>query len=189
MSVALSLTQMPSLAETRAMPLTPPRTLEALYAAHATTVWRWVRRLTGSPVDVDDLVQEVFLQAHRSLPGFRGASQEATWLYRITARVVSRHRRARHASAKREGESTATPAAAPPTPEDQVQGAQAEALLYRALDGLNDRQRALLIAFELEELSGPQIAEALGIKQSTLWVQLHRARAALHEELEKLDAH
>jgi RNA polymerase sigma-70 factor (ECF subfamily) len=156
-------------------------TFDALYAAYATTVFRWVRRLGGPGADVEDLVQEVFLRVHLALPSFRGESQARTWLYRIVVRVVSRHRRRRRWPVP-EDENLQT------SPEEATGAREAEATLYRALDRLELRQRALLVAFELEELSGVEIANALGIKPATLWVQLHRARIALQRELDHLHA-
>ncbi len=159
-------------------------TFEAIYLEHAPSVLRWVRRLAGPGADVEDLAQEVFLRVHRSLPTFRGESQARTWLYRIVVRVVMRQRRRRLRLAQ-EDELSPSPR---PSPEDELGARRSEAILYRALDQLDPRQRALLVAFELEELTGTEIAAALGIKRSTLWVQLHRARAALQEELELLHA-
>ncbi len=153
-------------------------TFDAIYSAHALTVFRWVRRLAGPGTDVEDLVQEVFLRVHRALPGFRGESQARTWLYRIVIRVVNRHQRRRRMPAAEDDLQI--------SPEDEMGAREAEAILYRALDQLDPRQRALLVAFELEELSGTEIAAALKIKRSTLWVRLHRARLALQRELELL---
>jgi len=161
-------------------------TFEAIYQEHAPTVLRWVRRLAGPGADVDDLGQEVFLRVHRSLPAFRGESQVRTWLYRIVVRVVMRHRQRRMPMAQ-EDDARPSPRLSPGlSPEDELGAREAEAILYRALDHLDPRQRALLVAFELEELTGTEIAEALGIKRSTLWVRLHRARLALQKELELL---
>jgi RNA polymerase sigma-70 factor (ECF subfamily) len=162
-------------------------TFEAIYAAHAPTVFRWVRRLAGPGADVEDLVQEVFFRVHRALPGFRGEAQPRTWLYRIAVRVVTRHGRVKRWLRLPIRDSATLPSSSA-SPEEELSAREAEGLLYRALDRLDARARALLVAFELEELSGAEIAKALGIKQPTLWVQLHRARLALQRELERLHA-
>ena len=62
-----------------------------LYRSHAAEVSRWVRSLAGPEVDIEDLVQEVFVIAHRS--DFRGDSTASTWLFGIAANLVKRHRR------------------------------------------------------------------------------------------------
>lgn len=148
----------------------------ALYAAHAADVWRWARRMGGPRAEVEDLVQEVFFLAHRGLSGFRGESTTKTWLFRITVRVVGRHRPRPQPH---------VPEPAPVAdPEGLVAARQAEAELYRALDTLAPIDRALLIGFELNELSGAEVAEALDIKPENVWVRLHRARRALQKAIE-----
>ena len=57
---------------------------EELYRQHARRLFSLVFRMTGSAEDAEDLLQEVFLQAHRKLAGFRGESTLGTWLYRLT---------------------------------------------------------------------------------------------------------
>src|SRR5947209_6991554 len=69
-----------------------PLDFDAVYRAHAAKVARWAARLGGPAVDLDDVVQEVFLIVHRQLAKFRGEAQVTTWLYRIAENVV-RHRR------------------------------------------------------------------------------------------------
>jgi len=58
--------------------------LDALYRQYAPAVARWVAHLGGPRIDVDDLVHEIFLVAHRRLAEFRGEAKVTTWLYRIT---------------------------------------------------------------------------------------------------------
>ena len=72
-----------------------PATLnvEDVYRDYSDAVTRWAARLSGPEVEVEDLVQEIFLIAHRKLGSFRHEAALATWLYRITERVVSRRRR------------------------------------------------------------------------------------------------
>ena len=77
-------------AEMRAIPL------DELFRTHARRVERWAQRLGGPRADVADIVQEVFLAAHRHAGRFRGEASVTTWLYRITANEVRmRRRRAR----------------------------------------------------------------------------------------------
>src|SRR5437879_2718197 len=67
-------------------------TLAALYREHAPTVARWAARLGGPWVEVEDVLQEVFVVAHRQLPSFRGDSRVSTWLFAITRNVVRQKR-------------------------------------------------------------------------------------------------
>jgi len=164
------------------------RDLEAVYRAHAQRVARWAARLAGPALDVEDVVHEVFLVVQRRLAGFRGEAEITTWLYRITANVV-RHRRRKERWRRFLGgtaDDIAGRMAAPgPTPLEDLEGRQAAARLYRALDALNEKQRAVLILFELEGLPGEEIARLLGMRAATVRVTLHRARAEL---LRRLDA-
>src|SRR5260221_2173083 len=65
-----------------------------LFARHRTEVARLVFRMVGPRADLEDIVQEVFLQVHRSLKDFRGQSKFTTWLHRVTVNVVLMQRRA-----------------------------------------------------------------------------------------------
>ena len=58
--------------------------------------------------------------------------------------------------------------------------------VYRALDGLNSNQRAVVILYELEGMSGEQIATLMDTKLATVWVWLHRGRAKFLERLKAL---
>src|SRR4249919_3314245 len=78
---------------------------EELYRQHARRLFSLVFRMTGSAEDAEDLLQEVFLQAHRKLAAFRGESTLGTWLYRLTMNHCLDHLRGRHARMSRSTES------------------------------------------------------------------------------------
>ncbi len=160
---------------------------DAVYRAHAQTVARWAARLGGPAIDVEDVTQEVFLIVHRQLASYRGDARITTWLYRITANVVrwrrrkERWRRWLGGSADEVAGDVAAPS---PAPDEALARRQAERTLYRALDGLAPKYREALVLFEIEGLSGDEIAEMMGARPATVWVWLHRARAQLLERLE-----
>src|SRR5215510_6768229 len=56
---------------------------EELYRAHAGKLFSVACRMVGNPTDAEDLLQEIFLAAHRKLESFRGESALGTWLYRL----------------------------------------------------------------------------------------------------------
>jgi RNA polymerase sigma-70 factor (ECF subfamily) len=151
--------------------------LASLFAAHGATVARWVRRLGGAAIDVDDAVQEVFLIAHRRLTDFTVEARVKAWLFRTTAAVVRNHRRKRgwRRLFRRAIEEVDLPSDRP-TPLEALERSQTVAATYRLLDQLPDRQRAVLVLFEVEGRSGQEIAELMGVKLATVWVWLHRAR-------------
>jgi RNA polymerase sigma-70 factor (ECF subfamily) len=150
--------------------------LARLYRDHAADVTRWARRLQGPHGDVEDVLQEVFLVAHRRLPEWRGEARISTWLYAITVRVVQEQRRKGHWR-RWLGLAPLAPEAPPPTPLEAVESRRATEVTYQLLDTLPEAERSALILFELEGLSGEQLAALTGEAVGTIWVRLHRARA------------
>jgi RNA polymerase sigma-70 factor (ECF subfamily) len=154
--------------------------LDAVYRAHAEIVSCWVRRLDPNG-DAEDLLHDVFLVAGRRLAEFRGEASLSTWLYAITLRVVAGSRRKRKLRQLLFGgfarsEQTRS---GPPTPEADATRAEAARVLYELLDELGERDRTVLILFELENLAGKEIAQITGIAEPALWTILHRARGRL----------
>jgi RNA polymerase sigma-70 factor (ECF subfamily) len=169
-----------------------PRLLDstARYSAHAKAVARWARRLAGPGLDVEDLVQEIFMRVHQSLPSFRGEARVTTWLYGITHNVVSARRR-RERLRRFFGVATDPPELAsvpgPETPLELIERSQSVRLVYAALDKMADKYRSLLILFEIEGLSGEEIAALTGLKTATVWVRLNRARSQLFERIAEIE--
>jgi len=163
--------------------------LDALYRAHAPAVARWASRLAGPDVDVEDLVHEIFLVAGRRLSEFRGDAKLTTWLYRITERVAldgrRRARLRRWFSRTRSLEIERVFSPSQPTPLDALERRQSVEAVYRILDRMPDKYRTVLILFELEGLSGEEIAALTGQKEATVWVRLHRARARFLHEMKR----
>jgi RNA polymerase sigma-70 factor (ECF subfamily) len=176
-----SVQDLPSMAEARA-----PIDLDRVYREHAAQVSRWVRRLSG-PGDPSDTLQEVFEVAQRRLPSFRGDSQITTWLYAITVRVVSSRRRKARLRRLLFLNFTAEPSATEPveTPQDNLDRQRASNVVYGVLDRLSERDRTLLILFELERLSSQEISDILQISSNNVAVGLHRARARFRALLRK----
>jgi len=152
-----------------------------LYKMHAATVARWATRLGGLGIDVEDVVHEVFLVAHRRLGEFRGQADPATWLFRTTDLIVRAHRRKARLrallsrSVADEFDSAQAGSSAISPVEDLIERQRARNV-YRALDSLPEKYRSVFVLFELEGLSGDEIAALTGIKIATVWVRLHRAR-------------
>lgn len=154
---------------------------DAVYQAHIQTVARWVARLGGPGVDVEDVTQEVFLLVNRRLPEFRGESRLATWLFSITAKIVANDRRRR--KIRRWWTRVAPLAvdgavATADTPLEELERRERRTQFYQALEALNERQRRVLILFELEEMSVAEIARLTGLRPGNVRVLLHRARVA-----------
>jgi len=153
--------------------------LDALYRAHGAAVSRWVKRLWGRQ-DAEDVLHEVFLVVQRLLPEFRGEASLTTWLYTITARVVSNRRRKerwRRLLFLRAMPELQVERSSAETPLAGALRDQAASIVYATLDELSERDRTLLIMFELEGLPIDQIMAVLSISEDNAWVSLHRARA------------
>jgi RNA polymerase sigma-70 factor (ECF subfamily) len=168
-----------------------------VYRAHAQTVSRWASRLTGPGGDCEDVVQEVFIVVRNKLPGFDWRAEVTTWLYEITVRVVQDWRRrqrwwswvtGRGPSPSRGRSRAPMPcgdAAHDPLPRLELR--ERVALFYRILDGLSEAHRTTFILFEVEGLSGEQIAEITGARLGTVWVRLTRARRAFIQQMRQVE--
>lgn len=170
----------PSPEVARMQPCADIPNLSFIYRTHVRDVARWAERLAGPGFDLSDLVHEVFEIVQRRLPSFRGDSSLATWLFGITEKVV-RHRRRkdrlRHWLAGSARDAAKHLPAPGPSPCERLEQKERAAGVNRVLDKLPERDRQVLILFELEELPGDRIAELLGIKVENVWLRLHRARA------------
>ncbi|MEP7052889.1 MAG: sigma-70 family RNA polymerase sigma factor [Pseudomonadota bacterium] len=161
--------------------------LDRAYREHAAEVSRWARRLSGK-ADVSDILQEVFEVAQRRRSSFRGDAKLTTWLYAITVRVVSaRRRKARlravlFLKAKTAFELEFESA---DSPEKDLHRAHATHVVYTVLEQLSERDRTLLILFELERLPVSEIATIYELSENNVSVSLHRARDRFRNLLHK----
>ncbi|RYZ07643.1 MAG: RNA polymerase sigma factor [Myxococcales bacterium] len=156
------------------------QTFARIYDERFPDVVRWVRALGGRSPDVEDLAQEVFIVAFRRLPDFDGQNVGG-WLYQITRRKMRDYRRltwVKHLFTDRTTDTIESTAMGTDQLE-QVERHQKQRLLERLLNRLPEDHRAALVLFELEGLSGNQIAEAQGVPLNTVWARIHRARQKL----------
>ncbi len=156
----------------------------AIYEAHARKVASWVTRLSPE-LDAEDVVQEVFLTVRDKLPEFRGEAKLTTWLFRITQNVVRDRGRQEWRRKLRHlffGEAMhSQPRSTPIESFEQKERAQ---VVYQVLDQLPALPRTVLILFEMEELSGSEVAELVGKSEAAVWVVLHRARKQFRARLQ-----
>ena len=168
--------------------------IEQVYDQHVDFVWRNLRRL-GVPADaVEDAVQEVFLVVHRRLHEFEGRSQLRTWLFQIVLRVASDQRRTvrrKSAHARAEGavvEADSVADDAIPGPDERLLQVEGARVLHELLDELDDDRRAVLVLAELEQMSGPEIAESLGLNLNTAYARLRAARRDFEQAVARFQA-
>lgn len=174
--------------------------VESVYRAHVADVTRWVSRLAGPDGDVEDIVHDVFLVVERRLRQFRGDAKITTWLYEIAVRIVhSRRRRKRwlgwiaHRGSPRPGEMAAViamkqAATDAPSALDLLEREETSRTVYAMLEKLPEKYRTVLILFELEGLSGEDIASITGTSVANVWVRLFRGREKILRSFQELEA-
>jgi len=153
--------------------------LEDVYQRYGAVIAGWVAKLGGPGIDVEDLVQEVFLVIAERLERFRGDAKLSTWLFRVTENVVRNRRRRERLwrwTAVLGEELGRRLSGATPSPSEVLERNEAKAQVYRALDGLSEVHRTTLILFEIEGLRGEEIAELTGVRPEAVWMRLTRAR-------------
>jgi len=178
----------PAMSENRPTRVDLP-SFTTIYRDNAPLVARWAARLGGPDVEVEDVLQEVFVIAHRQLPSFRGDSLLSTWLFAITRNVV-RHRLQRERVRRffLAGVRIDSQLDGPqPTAVDEIERRESLELVYHALSGLPERHRTAFVLFEIEGLTGEQASALTGTKVSTLRVWLLRARAEFSARMKRME--
>ncbi len=147
--------------------------LRLLYDRHHTYVYAVVRRLTKQEADAEDMLQETFVRAWKSIRSFRAEAAFRTWLLRIAVNLC------RNLHQRRKKTVALIDAAAPENNSDAL----ARLWLDRALNQLSDGYREVLVLHDVMDLRHAEIAEVLGMSVGTSKSQLHRARAKMREFL------
>jgi RNA polymerase sigma-70 factor (ECF subfamily) len=149
----------------------------AFYDEHLAFVWRTLFRLGVAKADLPDAVQEVFLVAYRKLPEFEGRSKLSTWLFGISYRVASDRRQRAHARWEiGDGDAVLASRDQQPGPEELAERREKVALLDEILGELRPEQREVFVMFELEEMSGKEIATIVDAPLKTVFSRLRLAR-------------
>lgn len=149
-----------------------------LYDVWCESVMRWIRALGGPDADRDDIAQEVFLVASRRLHAFDG-SNPAAWLYRITQRQVRDFRRRTWIRRIFNREHTDAVDALPDestSPARALERKQNQRILNALLSKMNGDRRVAFVLFEIDGVSGEEIAKIQGVPVNTVWKRLHVAR-------------
>lgn len=162
----------------------PSPTFAEIYESSFAFVWRSARRLGTPEANLDDVVQEIFMVAHRRRDDFEGRSSIKTWIYGIVFNVVRAHRRelaAKHPHALHD-ERRADPdivADAADGPHERAAKSEAARFIDQFLEGLEDDRREVFVLAELEQMSAPEIATLLGVPLNTVYSRLRLARLEL----------
>jgi RNA polymerase sigma-70 factor (ECF subfamily) len=172
--------------------------IEMLVATYSDRVYRLAYGVTRNEADAEEVVQDVFLTVVRKVASFEGRSALSSWIYRITMNAALNKRRGKRQTVEtsldadlpaylpdghRAGERAYLLADWSPTPEAEVLSGESRAVLARAIEGLPEHYRAVLILRDVEGLSNEEAAAALGETVSSVKSRLHRARMVVREQL------
>lgn len=173
----------------------PDIQFDEIYREYRPRIYRYIAGMTGEH-EAEDLTQDVFMKAGKSLGSFRGDSHIATWLYRIATNAV-RDRRKSSAYRKESAESPDLEAIADTahdrnvwtkgrskSPDDLLIRKEMSECVRSIVDALPENDRIVIRLSDMEGFSDREIAEILNIKPGAAKVRLHRARTRLREKLE-----
>lgn len=154
---------------------------EQLYREHAGRIYALASRMAGSQDEGEDLLQEIFLQAHRKMGTFKGESAIGTWLYRLALNHCLDFVRSKQAKMGKitdtlDGERSIEPAARLETPIARID-------LERAISRLPPGCREVFVLHDVEGFDHKEVGEMLGIAEGTSKSQIFRARVKLRAML------
>ena len=159
---------------------------ERLVERYYQRIDRLAQQVVRHPMAAEDITQECFLRAYRSLPRFRGEASFYSWLYRITINLCLNdlRRQAHQRSTAHDAEVSALPTVDDPSLILETQ--ERERLIRQAIDRLPDHYRVAIILRDLEGLSYHDIADILSIPLGTVKSRLNFAKRLLHKALRPL---
>jgi RNA polymerase sigma-70 factor, ECF subfamily len=156
-----------------------------LVTRYQPAVFRWALVFAQDPDEAEDLVQEVFVRAHRNLSRYRSDAPLGAWLYAITRSAANQSRRTRKRRLRLSLSSSAMPYRDVYTtdPGGRVDRERAAALIQELFAELPSRQREIFDLVDLQGLSPAETAERTGMKPATVRANLFKARAAIRRKL------
>jgi len=164
----------------------------AMVDAYSPKLYKLALRMSGDPLEAEEILQEAFLKAYRGLDNFRGGSKLSTWLYRITANeALMRHRKHELEKVPIDEPLLLDNGAEIPRelkdwcclPEAELMSAEAQDTLDIAINSLSPARRAAFVLRDLHGLSTREAANVLQISEAAIKTRLLRARLQLRETL------
>jgi len=154
-------------------------------------IYRLAYDLTGNSMDAEDLSQDVFLKAYRSLEKFRGDAKFGTWLYRITVNTCLDNRNKKSLSmitplsstVHEEDSSPLEQAGSSVSPDQAAEASIIQSNIERALERLTPREKTVFMLRHYHDLPLKEIAETLEISIGSVKTLLFRAIRRLQGEL------
>jgi RNA polymerase sigma factor (sigma-70 family) len=145
-------------------------------------------KITGNREDAEEVTQDSFLKAFKSLSGFNRTSKFSTWFYRITFNMaVSRTRKKKvfFQDIYYENSSEVKTDIAE-FPADNLEKTEVKKILEIAMNHLNHDDNLLLTLYYMQELTMAEVAEITGLEENNAKVKIHRARKKLYQHLQNM---
>jgi len=155
-----------------------------LVEMHRDRIYAFVFYMTGDRSDADDITQETFIKAYKGLSRFRGDSSVYTWLHRIAMNLCID--RVRKLKKRREVPLSEIIPSHVEEPFREAERSELRRIIEVALSGIPEKQRVILIMYEIQGFSYEEIASILGCPIGTVRSRLHKARNGLRERISKL---
>jgi RNA polymerase sigma-70 factor, ECF subfamily len=166
---------------------------ETIYQLHSRRVYALCLRMTGDPVEAEDLTQDAFLQLFRKIHTFRGESAFSSWLHRLAANIVlMRFRKKRPVPASLDemtspdGEQDRR-ALEIGVPDVRLAGVFDRINLHAAIEQLPEGYKSMFLLHDVHGYEHNEIARMLGCSVGNSKSQLHKARKRLRELLHKVE--
>ncbi len=158
---------------------------DAAYRAHFGFVWRVLARQGVPDAALEDAAQEVFMVAHRHWGAWDGRASIRAYLFGVARRVAATSRRTHQ---RQRNKLEALPPRAPEVAlDDQFEDRERLDHLAAAIGRLDRDRRDVFVLSDIEGLSAPEIADALGCKLNTVYSRLRRARRDVIEAMASFD--
>jgi RNA polymerase sigma-70 factor, ECF subfamily len=139
-------------------------------------VWKCARAFGSKSDEIDDIVQDVFLVVQRRHADLKEERLARSWIYSITRRVVSTHRRRRRERDSRDAPDVDSLKSPEQSPLAAAERQLEVRILSTLLEGLDERKREVFVLSEILEMSGREIAETIGVPMNTVYSRLRAAR-------------
>jgi len=147
-------------------------------------VFRTVMGFVHTKEDAEDVTQEVFISVYRSLHTFQGESEFSTWLYRITVNMSLNFLRSNRKKRLLESlEALFTLRSDEKTPLEELESAERDRRIRKAIDSLPEKQRMAFILSRYEELPQKKIAAVMNRSEGAVEQLLQRAKENLQKKL------
>jgi len=146
-------------------------------------------RICGNREDAEEIAQDSFLKAFRSLNGFKMKSSFATWFYRIVYNTSISYVRIRKKGvlSLEDFPADATDFIGDNSSDDDAEKEYRNALIGFALQKINEEERGLITLYYYDEMSTDEISDITGISKSNIKVRLFRARQKMLDIIEKVE--